>query len=185
MNFEWNFFFQNVNAFKCPTTYPEQCTDDVNTKPGQIIDSNGCLVWTCVPDQPYCCQYQLQVDAVTLTKCSADSELVQVLDPKTGCKRWQCAPKQPYCCGVLEIKRECAENSYKIQVYDLKTGCLVWDCATCPEAEELACCLIGYPCKGLDANGCPQWSCCSYETPIEIHEFWRKQNRTFVYKKDK
>lgn len=156
---------QNVKAkvkFTCPDSSPEPCTDTVNTKPGQIIDSNGCLVWTCVPIQPYCCEREFS----EIKECPEDTEPFQTLDLKKNCKIWTCAPKQPYCCGLVAQKK-CDENTYSVEVYDPKTGCLVWSCAPCPEFNEEEgmnmCCLIGFPCKKLSSIGCPMWTCCSNE----------------------
>ncbi len=153
-----------VKAPSCPESSEEPCEDAANRKPGQIIDQNGCLVWTCVPKQPYCCEPVSAMEVAV--ECSSDSELVQTLDPKTNCKIWTCAPKQPYCCGrPKQIK--CKENSYSVEVYDPKTGCLVSACAPCPEFDEdlgmNMCCLIGFPCKQFNSLGCPQWGCCSSE----------------------
>lgn len=157
-----------MNANKkasCPVTYEEPCEDPVNRKPGQIIDADGCLVWSCVPKQPYCCERESLVAVV----CSSEEELVQILDSKTNCRLWTCAPKQPYCCERSE-PRQCEENSYSVEVYDQKTGCLTWTCAPCPYFDWLEgmsmCCLIGTPCMQKNSLGCPQWGCCSLY-PVE------------------
>lgn len=144
---------------QCPITYPEtsNCTND--TKPGQIIDSYGCLIWTCVPNQPYCCP---RTSPETI-KCTAESEPGQIVDTKTNCKIWTCVPKQPYCCERTDPTQKCPENNYNTEVYDPKTGCSIRTCVPCPDItyDELTCCFIGFPTIGVRANGCPYWTCSS------------------------
>ncbi len=96
------------------------------TKPGLVVNKlESCLVWSCVPDQPICCPQSMESTESVSPICSDDSNLKQIMDPKTGCQIWYCVPKQPYCCKQTFPIRKCKKYTYPGQVYDLKTGCLI------------------------------------------------------------
>lgn len=112
----------------CPITNPLELRCPLDTKYGQTIDPNGCLIWTCVPMQPYCCP------SVELIKCENEFDILdQILDLKTGCKIFRCVPKQPYCCPELSLARKCFKPNQNVEVYDRETGCLYIQCAALRE----------------------------------------------------
>jgi len=65
----------------------------------------------------------------------------------------------------------CEPNNYGEYEYDPITGCLIWTCLPCPDFNEEdgmnMCCLMGFPCKQTNVNGCLQWGCCSEEIIAE------------------
>lgn len=140
----------------CPMTNPELISCRPDEKIVQIIDPNGCLIWSCVTGHPYCCRRA----PPPATLCAGDesSSLNEVMDPKTGCFKWACVPKQPRCCAQTHPKK-CKKNFYSGEVHDPKTGCLIWTCIPCPNIGEKIKCSYGYPVESIGFNGCPLWSC--------------------------
>lgn len=94
-----------------------------NQHPGQVIDDNGCLVWECVPNQPYCCP-QTTINDI---KCTDGSNPVEVTDPQTGCLILACV--QPPCCPRLSFESIFCEKASPT-LFLGRDGCAYWGCTT-------------------------------------------------------